>query len=208
MRPRFRTALLSALVAGLFPAASALATVSLNFNGVSSVSVVKGNTFSLRVNLVATSEQTTGLDYYLRALSLDNKFIITDRNISTSPYNEVNQSDAAVETLPDSILSLKGDGIIRNEWDLGATVTDVFVPQSAGTKLVSLYTILVDPTTANGSYTLETYSQPGTGWVGTSPSFTESPFNTHASMQVIVTPEPAAIGVLGLAAVGLVRRRR
>src|SRR2546421_299742 len=107
--PGLRSAFLSALAVGCLSAPCALATVSLNFNGVSSVIANPGDTFTLRVNLVSTSEQTTGLDYYLRVLSGSNFFSIQDRDISTSPYSDPNQSDATVEAMPDSVLVLKGD---------------------------------------------------------------------------------------------------
>src|SRR5438477_545540 len=79
---------------------------------------------------------------------------------------------------------------------------------SSALATVSLYTIKIDPSTPRTTYILETYSQPGTGWVGTSPSFTESPFSTQASMQLKV-PEPTGVGLAGL--IGLLagaRRRR
>jgi hypothetical protein len=192
---------------------SAWATVSLQLiDAVTSgptnqATVVKGTSFQVRLNLITTSttEQTTGLDYYLRALGTGSGlFMITDRSISTSPYSDVIWDDATVETQPQSVLNP------QNAWDLGATVSNPNAPVSGNTtQLVALYTLLVNASAPSDSYVIETISDAGTGWVGNAAdNFNDHEFNFHGSYNVLVIPEPAMLGAMGLGMIVCAVRRR
>ena len=210
-RPRRLTLLSSLAFVGLatLPSTGAFAAVSLNFTDndatPTAASVSSGSSFTVTLNLTSTAEQTTGLDYFLR----DNTFVsgtprfrITDRNIGASTYSDPFNGDAAVEAQPASLLNPSTD------LDLGATLANPSSPNGAGTFLVANYTFAVDPTTPLGTYTISTFSQPGTGYQAGPPLFTDMPFNQHATFNVTVVPEPSAVALLGLGAIGLLRRRR
>ncbi len=196
--------------AGLAMAFAALAhaTVSLSFNQLA-VTIDKllasPPQATVALNLVSTAEQTTGLDYYLTALgSANGHFQVIDRNISTSLYNDLINPDQTsgeirgVEALPEALLNPTTD------LDLGGNAT---AAQASGTRFVSNYTIRVLPGTPNGSYVIETTSLDGTGWIGT--DFMDHPFTNQASLNIIVVPEPACLGLAGmLGLLSLGRRKR
>jgi len=185
-------------------AAPASATVSLTLSDTSgapnSQVVGAGQTFSFTVNLVSTSEQTDGVDYYLTTPNGSGFFSITGRNTAGGMYNDpLYYTDTVVESSPSNILDP------RNDNDLGGLAT---TPQGAGTKLVANYTLLVDAATPNGVYTINTTSNPGEGWVGGTAG--DNPFNSHGTFTVSV-PEPATATGLSLAMLtlaSLIRRRR
>jgi hypothetical protein len=182
--------------------AMAQATVSLSFSQLS-VTIDKILTSppqaTVALNLVSTSEQTTGLDYYLTALgSANGHFQLIDRNIGTSAYNDLINVDADVEAAPAALLNPTTD------LDLGGNAA---AAQTSGTKFVSNYTIRVLPGTPNGSYVVETLSLDGTGWIGTDMT-TDHPFTNQASLNIIVVPEPAMMGLAGLVGVLGLRRAR
>jgi hypothetical protein len=192
---------------------SAFATVSLQLvDAVTSgptnqATVVKGQTFQVRLNLISTSttEQTTGLDYYLQALGTGSGFFtITDRNISSSPYSDVNKDDLTVEAEPESVLNPK------NAWDLGATVANPNAPVAGNTtQLVAFYTLRVNAATPNDSYVIETISDSNSGWIGNAADlFNDHEFNFHGSYNVMVVPEPATLGILTLSLIAATTRRR
>jgi len=219
---KFKHLLMGVAAAIAIPASTALATMSLQIvdrvtsGPTNEVTVNKGATFQVRLNLVSvnsanpTSEQTTGLDYYLQALGTGNGFFsIDDRDISTSPYSDMLNDDTVVEK--NGTMSVLNP---RNAWDLGGNVANPNAPVNGNvTTLVAFYQILVKATTPNGQYVIETISDPGTGWVGgpsdTPQAFGEHEFNFPGSYTVNVIPEPAMAGVLGLGMLaGAVRRRR
>jgi len=189
--PQFKHIVLSLLASMVIPAASALATVTLALTDQDatplSTTVAKGSNFTVRLNLTSTSEQTTGLDYFLAALgSGSGHFYIVDRDISTSPYADPSFVDSVVEAQPDSVLNP------RNAWDLGATLNNVNSALNSGTYLVANYTIHVNADTPNATYTIEAQNDPNIGWIGNSAdNFNDHPFSPPpADFAVTVTPEP------------------
>src|SRR5688572_6354172 len=168
------------------PAASAWATVQLQLvdrvtsGPTNQVTVSKGNFFEVRLNLQTSlaSETVTGIDYYLHVVGVGSgMFRIIDRDISTSPWNDTLTTDLVVEAEPDSVLNP------RNVWDLGAVAAAA--PSSPSTQLVAFYRIGVNPSTPNGSYVIETTTEPGTGW---SNGVDDFPFNFPGSYNVMVIP--------------------
>lgn len=205
----------------LMAAINARATVSLSLSDgdvtPSAVIVFPGSTFTVTASIISTSEQVTGVDYYLQASgAAAGKLRITSRNTGSSLFSDVikpNTGDnGANPGITDSNFNLLDP---RNALDLGASIANVAVPLNAGTYVLGTYTISVPSNTPAGTYTLSTMSDPGTGWVGGSPFFLESDFNSHGSFSVTVqptvapVPEPATgLLTIGLAGIVLGRRRR
>jgi hypothetical protein len=185
--------------------ASAIVTLALSDNDATPTSARVGPNGSivLTVRLNSNSEQTTGLDYYLRVSGPGSgHFRILDRNLVGSAYPVPYQDDTTVEQSPGSLLNTD------NDFDLGGAVANVNVPNGTGTFTVANITIGVEPTAPIGFYTISTFSQPGTGWVGVgSPIPTEGEFFQHGSF-LLEVPEPTALGLLPLAAAAFIRRRR
>jgi hypothetical protein len=202
-----------ALWASVLIPAGAHAAVSLAFqdqdgtnNG--SVSVLPNGTFNVRLNLTSANtaaDRTTAIDYYLTILGGGSGlFRIQDRNVTAaSPYGGADATDlyfddATVEALPSALLDPK------NDHDLGAVAAS---PTMGTSFLVAIYTIKVDPATPFGTYSLQTTSDPGTGWGDT--NFDDHEFAQHANYTIVV-PEPTggALAACGAAGVLLSGRRR
>jgi len=175
----------------------------------SETTVLPGQTFNVRVNLVTTTatspnvqDRTTGLNYYLSMFGAGSgNFRIVDRNIGASTYNDLYNDDATVEGAVSGLL----DPI--NDHDLGGSLANPMTTSNgAGTFLVADFTIGVLPGTPFGSYVLVTDSPAGVGWAGPNPDFTDHEFTSHGSFSIVV-PEPASIAMLGLAFVGVFRKR-
>jgi hypothetical protein len=187
--------------------APTLATVSLTLSDGDATPtyarIGAGGSVVLTVRLNATSEQTTGLDYFLRASGAGSSglFSIGGRSLAGSAYPVPYFDDATVTVPADALLDPD------NNVDLGGSVPNVNVPVNAGNHLVANLTLNVSPSAPDGVYTIETFSMPGTGWIGAGPSFPEAPFNSHATFTLEV-PEPTSLGLLALAASTLIRRRQ
>ena len=199
---RFYHLVLIALAAAIGPAATSLATVSLTISDTvaptGSVTVAPGGTFTFTVRLVSTAEQTTGLDYYLTASTPD-IFTITDRNTAGGAYSDtLFFDDATVEATPSSILNP------RNDHDLGGLSP---VTRNAGTHTVATYTIAVSPTAPFDSYTIQTTSNPGEGYIYPTPTPGEAPFNSHGTFTVVI-PEPSTLAMAAIGLASLAGRRR
>jgi len=198
---QFSKSVLLSFAAFLCCAAPAWATVSLTLSDTSgapnSQVVGAGQTFSFTVNLVSTSEQTDGVDYYLTTPNGSGFFSITGRNTAGGMYNDpLYFSDTVVTSSPSNILNP------RNDNDLGGLATTT---QGAGTKLVANLTLLVDPATPNGIYTINTTSNPGEGWLD--PSSVDHPFTSHGAFTVSVPEPTTGLGLALLALSGCIRRR-
>ena len=205
---------ISLLVPALARASVSLAFVDQDGTNNGSVNVAPNGTFNVRLNLVTTNSTTddhTGLDYYLTMLgSGSGLFSIQDRNIGASLYNDMVAEDPVVEALPSALLDP------RNDNDLGAAIANSTSPTegvgtyTAGTFLVAIFTIKVDPTTPLGTYSLQTTSDPGTGWVGrhdaTPLPFPDNEFAQHANYTIVV-PEPTGLAACGALCLVLGRRR-
>ena len=208
MRTRTRLFSLTFVAAAACPAALAPAAVSLSItDGVGTPTAGnanRGGTFSFALNLVSTSEQTTGLGYFLETTGAGNGlFSIVDRNIAGSTYSDAVAPDATVEAAASALLDP------RNNTNLGATLANVNSPNGAGTFLVANYTISVSPTAPLGTYTIQTFSAAGDQYAGGPPNFTNGTFASGGTYSVTVVPEPATAGALAAAGlVGALARRR
>jgi hypothetical protein len=146
----------------------------------------KGATFQLTLN-ISSSEATTGLDYFL---TTPDGFVggtpyftlngTTGRDVTGTSYSDTYFTNTQVQTAPANTLNPQTD------LDLGATVNNVNNANVPGTYLVAKYTFVVNAATPFGTYTIQTMSNPGTGWIGQGPSFDESAFNHHASYSITV----------------------
>lgn len=196
---------------------AARATVSLSF-APTSTQVNPGGTITLNLSLTSTSEHTVGLDYFMRAApvasgSATGLFTITGRTIpGTSPYSDPTNTNATVLDLTSANLKLTrgtppNTFTNSNGSDLGATAS---AEQVAGTFPVATYTLSISSSAPIGSsYTISTYSDPGSGYsAGSDQNFGVFPFTSQATTTVTVVPEPAAMAfaIVGLGA--LVARRR
>ncbi len=143
----------------------------------------KNAAFTLTLN-ISSSEATTGLDYFL--VSNDgfvlgtSYFTMTNRDISGTSYSDLYFTDAQVEAAPGNVLNP------RTDFDLGGTLNNVNNANVPGTYLISKYTFLVANSTPFGTYTIQTTSNAGTGWIGAGPDFSESEFSHHASYSITV----------------------
>ncbi|MGB7159169.1 MAG: hypothetical protein WBD40_13965 [Tepidisphaeraceae bacterium] len=204
------------MISVLLPA-GAHAAVSLAFvdqDGTSngSVNVLPNGTFNVRLNLTSANtaaDRTTAIDYYLTILGAGSGlFSIQDRNWTGSPYaggidgSGLYNDDATVEALPGALLDP------RNDHDLGGGVLDEDVPTMGTSFLVAIFTIKVDPSTPVGTYSLQSTSDPGTGWVGAAPDFNDNEFAQHANYSIVVIPEPASAGFAACGAALLICSRR
>ena len=171
--------------------------------------VAPNTSFTVSLLLVssdnATADQVTGLDYNLVGPS-SGIFTIVSRNSQS-----VNSSFTDTYVTPDS--SLNNTPLDPSETDdLGASEANTSAPVSDGMFEVADYTISVENGTAPGSYTL-TASAPaskGYGYVGpntTMPPNIEMQFASIGSF-VVVVPEPSAVSLGMVAAIGLLCRRR
>lgn len=211
---------LGALALAVLVAVPARAAVSLALSDgdttPTSRTVTPGSTFTITASLISTSEQVTGVDYYLQTSgAASGKLSIVDRNVGASQFSDLikadvgdNGSNPGVEDANFRLLNP------RNGLDLGASIANVSSPLNAGTYLLASYTISVPSNLAGGSYTISTTSDAGTGWVGAAPLFNESSFSQQGTFTITVsaptTPVPEPVGGLALAAAGgvLLRRRR
>ena len=217
MRVSNRSCAWAVAAAVLGPAAAAPAAVSLSITDTSGPSPTSetvnpgttGTAVSFILNLVTTAnEQTTAANYFMRVgsqqVDLTNTqfFRIAGRDLTGTVYPLVYNQD--VVTPPASLLNPE------NDQDLGGSVANQNAPTPAvsGTYRVASYSIAVAASTPQGTYTLTTFSLPGFGYAGPGPNFDDFSFAQHATYQIVVVPEPAGLGLAGLAAVGLLARRR
>jgi hypothetical protein len=195
-----------AAILGMANSAHAAVSLMLTDNDATpqAVTVNPGQSFTVTLNVVSTSEKLTGVDYYFQLSgAAAGKMSITQRNESTSLFNDPLLLDSSIT------------GPINKQFDLGATINNVSNALSAGSYLLAQYTISVDAGLAPGTYTLSTWDPSGSGVVREAPTFNEQGFDQHALFTVnvvplVATPEPGAAGMilLGGTLVALRRRRR
>jgi MYXO-CTERM domain-containing protein len=184
-----------------------------------STTVLPGASFTVTARLVSTqaSEQITGADYYLSVSgAAAGKFRITGRATTGSSFPDLikgnNGDNGSNPGVLDAAFAVLNP---RNALDLGGSVANVNAPNPGNSSyLLAFYTISVPVNTPNGTYTLSTLSEPGTGWVGAAPLFNEQAFAQHGQFSVTVqaaggsVPEPTgALAVAGAMALGRRRRR-
>ncbi len=148
----------------------------------------RGASFTLTLN-ITSSEATTGVDYYLQ--STDGYvggvpyFSMTARDTTGSSvntaYSDVYFTNTQVVAPPANILNP------RTDLDLGGTLNNVNSANVPGTYQVAKYTVQVAAGTPDGTYAIQTTSNPGSGWIGAAPNFDESDFSHHASYSITVT---------------------
>jgi hypothetical protein len=211
---RFTKSLLCAALAGFLPCA-AYGTVSLTLTDTvgtpNSVSLLAGQSFIVSLKLVSTSEQTTGLDYFLETLGTHGSglFTVTARNLSGSFYPAIYTDDSTWNVPGLNVLDPRiGDSLM--DFDMGGSVANVNSPTSAATMQVANYTILVAPNTPADTYVIQTATPVGRGWVGPAPDFFDHEIlpNLQGSYTVIVTPEPTSLAFVGMGLMALRMRPR
>jgi len=216
--------------------ASAVDTVSLQFNsnaadtvtggGAETISVTAGTSFTLSLQIVA-NRTVDGLDYWLSQFSgpTVGAFSITARNYATPA------SSFPDPTVPDSSVTSTGDvqnnstGVAgadgtpdnqinpRNAFNLASSAPSATnVP--AGTHQVVTFTLQI-AANASGTYELRTFDYSGRGWSDTINSVFDQPFSSQADIFINVSPvpEPSTWSLFGLGGVGslglmMLRRRR
>jgi hypothetical protein len=206
--------LLSAALMALLPCA-AYGTVSLTLTDTvgspNSVSLLPGQSFTVALKMVSTSEQTLGLDYLLEPLGIQGSglFRVTAEDLTGSFFPQVYHPFSEWSTPPLNVLD-PHIGATGSDVDLGGIVANVGTPTSgAGTFQVANFTFLVDPTTAPATYVIQSGTIiPGKGWIDTGVNDHEIPSNLQASYSVIVTPEPSMLGLVGLGLIILRKRPR
>lgn len=171
------------------------------------IAIRPGETFSITLRIQATAgEALTGFDFQWEIDSAgDGLFTLDSRDDTGSLFG--------FSVTPS--LSPSGEMLApRNSSQLGAGLSDLDSSVSTGTWFVASYSFTASSSVV-GSYSLNTYSQPGSGWVAAGPGFDSFPLDHHASVLVNIAPipEPASVAPIAgivavLAAVGRRRRRR
>ena len=159
--------------------------------------------FTFRLTLLATTEVTTGLTYFLETPDFagNGQFRIVSRDTTGSSFSDLTTSNATVSIQANALLDP------RNNNDLGATVPDVLnAPNPAGTYFVADYVLEALSTISPGTYTIETAFQSATG---DEPDFDELSV-AAATYTVHIVPEPVTgcLFVLGGALLGWRRRMK
>jgi hypothetical protein len=149
----------------------------------------KGATFQLTLN-ISSSQATTGLDYYLTTpdgfvggtpyFTMSLRELTTTSPPNSTPYSDTYFTNTEILTSPKNILNPQTD------MDLGGTLNNVNNANVPGTYFVARYTFQVNAATPFGTYAIQTTSNPGTGWIGASPDFNESPFDHHANYLITI----------------------
>jgi len=188
------------------PFSAAKSDVNLVFSPISFTNVPSSGSFNVTLNLVVTAgEQVVAVNYFLQELSAAGFYIIS-RSVAGSPLSDTYSSDAMVAVRPGANLAGGGPAAGTNSLDLGANTA---TPQTTtGSALVATYSIGLD-NVAPGTYTIQTFSVPGSGWVDQNQI--DRTFNSQASLTVSVVPEPATWSFIvlgGVAALGVNRLRR
>src|SRR5258706_5620589 len=147
----------------------------------------RGAPFTLTLN-ISSSAPTTGVDYYLQStdgfVGGVSYFTMTGRTTAgSSPntaYSEIYKTNTEVLAAPANILNPQTD------LDLGGVLNNVNNANVPGTYQVATFTFQVAAGTPDGTYAIQTISQPGTGWIGAGPDFNEAQFDHHASYLITV----------------------
>ncbi|WP_043581986.1 hypothetical protein [Geminisphaera colitermitum] len=165
------------------------------------ITINPGDTFSVTLRVeVTNNEPLNAFDFFWKDANASGKFSLIGRDITGSPFTFL-----GTPVLPPSSLLNP-----VNSSPLGAALEDYSAAIGNGMWLIGRYSFLADAS-AVGSYVLQTYSQPGDGWV--SNNFTAHELGQHASVTITVAgavPEPAT-SVFLAAAIALtfafIRRR-
>ena len=199
------------LLSALLALANALpASVSLQFEGPSTITVAPGQSFSLTLDVTSTGGETiTGLDYYFNTDAGGSGLLsITGRDLTGSQFaNFVNYDNTTVLASAAALLDP------RDDYDLGGGTNSLSGLSGSSSYFVATYTFQLSASAVTGqTYSLFTNSiTSATGWVGPGPNFSDNPFATPAMLSIMVAaiPEPTAYGLIlgGVMLLGVLARR-
>ena len=176
--------------------------------------VARGSTFAVSVMMksttTGTNDQVTGVDYFLQS-STSGILSIASRNTGASsgtafPNPWQPDSDVVNPSLYDPGLNP------TNGTDLGGRIANLNVPISGNTFEVADFVVSVSASALPGTYTITTFSNPGTGYEGpgdpnTGLGFADTPFSSQGSFLLTVQlPEPTTVWVIAAGALALRRR--
>jgi hypothetical protein len=219
--------IVNSMVVSIVFGATASANVNLSFtNGSSSsVSVNAGSTFPVQIKLTSTttsaSDMVTALDYFLESenqaatATVTGIFTIVSRNTQTdgTPFGFAYITDGALSAQSPSFRLLNP----TNSNDLGGSLTNGYPTDPAvsnATVVVADYVISVAANAPVATYTLTTFdpnANQGYSDTTSGPSSNHS-FSSQGSYSVTVTPapspEPATAGLLTIAGIASLFRRR
>jgi len=163
------------------------------------VQVAPGGSFQLSLYLISTSEVTTGI-----------ASIQFETNQSPEKFTLQSNRDLTGSSFPNALPTSYPSQLLPSASQLSQATADdvnsVPIELPAGNYLVGKYTFLTDLTTPKTTYVLSTFDTTGEGAYGGGPMY--SPIALAPAAITVVVPEPSTIALAGLAAAGLLARRR
>ena len=190
-----RHALVAVAALMAVPAMASTITLSDGDASPTQVTIPPGQTFSLNV-IIDNDVPTAGLTYYLSS-NTSGLFSIVGRTVAgTNPYTDSTSSDAVLLAAASALLDP------QNNSDLGGT-NDGSANAPAGTYVLGTLSLSASLATPEGSYTIFTTTASVNNIVADEFSIA----NSAAYIVNVAVPEPASLGIIGLAGLLMGRRR-
>ena len=181
-------------------AQTATATLLQTGTGATTFDTTQGASFSLDLR-ITTDFISSGITYFLQVSPNGSGFFrITGRNTVGSPYPSRSFSDAEVTSPMGGLL----DPV--NDFDLGA-INEGSETDPAGNYFISTLTILVNPGTPNGSYSIFLDNR-SIVTDRTGGGFQDRPITALATVNVVPEPSTVGLAVVGGARLLLLLRRK